>query len=83
MLSESPQHFAAIFHRENTLLKLKRYEEALETFEKASKINSCHAGLWTNLGFALMRLERFRLALEAFEKSISLSPVQKNAWEGK
>jgi len=83
VLSESPQHFATLFHRGNILLKLKRYEEALETFEKTSKINSSHAGLWTNMGFALMRLERFRQALEAFERSISLNPVQKNAWEGK
>ena len=55
----------------------------LKLLKRASKINSCHAGLWTNMGFALMRLERFRQALEAFERSISLNPVQKNAWEGK
>jgi tetratricopeptide (TPR) repeat protein len=75
--------FAVLFYKGNSLLKLKRYEEALETFEKASEINPENAGLWTNLGFALTKLERFRDALEAFEKSISLNPVQKNAWEGK
>ena len=37
VLSENPQHFAAIFHRGTALLKLKCYEEALETFERASK----------------------------------------------
>jgi len=83
VLSESPQHFAALFHKGNSLLKLKCYEEALETFDTASVINPGHAGLWTNMGFALMRLERFRQALEAFERSISLNPVQKYAWEGK
>ncbi len=83
VLSESPQHFAALFHKGNSLLKLKCYEEALETFEEASGVNPGHAGLWTNIGFALMKLERFKQALEAFERSISLNPVQKNAWEGK
>jgi tetratricopeptide (TPR) repeat protein len=83
VLSESPQHFAALFHKGNSLLKLKCYEEALETFDKASEINPGHAGLWNNLGYALMRLERSRQALEAFERSISLNPVQKSAWEGK
>ena len=83
VLSESPQHFAALFHTGNSLLKLKCYEEALETFEEASGINPGHAGLWTNIGYALMKLERFGQALEAFERSISLNPVQKNAWEGK
>jgi tetratricopeptide (TPR) repeat protein len=83
VLSESPQHFAALFHKGNSLLKLKFYEEALEAFDEASGINPGHAALWNNMGYALMKLERFRQALEAFERSISLNPVQKSAWEGK
>jgi tetratricopeptide (TPR) repeat protein len=83
VLAENPQHFAAMFHRGNALLKLKCYEEALETFERASQIKPDHAGLWTNTGFTLLKLERFKPALKAFERSISLNPVQKNAWEGK
>ena len=83
VLSESPQHFAALFHSGNSLLKLKCYEEALETFEVASGIKPGHAGLWANMGYAFMKLERLRQSLEAFERSISLNPVQKNAWEGK
>lgn len=83
VLSENPQHFAALFHKGNSLLKLKCYEGALETFEEALRVNSGNAGLWTNIGYALMKLERFKQALEAFERSIYLNPVQKKAWEGK
>jgi tetratricopeptide (TPR) repeat protein len=83
VLLESPKHFAALFHKGNSLLKLKCFEEALGTFDKAAGINPGHAGLWNNMGYAFMKLERFRQALEAFERSISQNPVQKSAWEGK
>jgi tetratricopeptide (TPR) repeat protein len=83
ILSRAPHHFPALFHRANALLKLKCYEEALETFERAREINSNNAALWTNIGSTLLQLERFKKAYSAFEKSIALNPVQKNAWEGK
>ncbi len=65
------------------LYNLKRYEEALEAFEKAIELNPKNADAWSGKGNVLPWLKRYEEALKAYEKAIKLSPEDSYAWTGK
>ncbi len=47
------------------LSELKRYEEAIEAYEKAIEINPQYTDAWYNKGFCLSELKRYEEAIEA------------------
>ena len=56
-------------NRGNVLDELGRYEEALESYDRAIKINENHAEAWILKSFVLCKINRFNEALEAINKA--------------
>ncbi|MDD5528923.1 MAG: tetratricopeptide repeat protein [bacterium] len=56
------------------LVSLGRYEEALDSFEKAIKLKSNFAEAWYHKSLVLGILERPTEAIKAFEKTMALKP---------
>ena len=53
-----------------------QYEEAADTYEKATRVINDDPALWSNLGATLQTLERYDGAIEAFRRALALSPGQ-------
>ena len=68
------------FHKGVALSDLGRYEEALEAYAKATKINPTFSEAWFNTGATLHNLRRYEEALEAYEKTTRINPNDPQAW---
>jgi tetratricopeptide (TPR) repeat protein len=67
----------------NALYNLKRYEEALVTFEQAIRLDSKYAPAHYGMGIALEHFKRYEEALVAFEQAIRLDSKYAPAHYGK
>jgi Flp pilus assembly protein TadD len=65
------------------LYGLKRYSEALATYERAIQLDSNYATAYNNKGRALMRLKRYVEALTACEQAIQLDSNYATAYNNK
>ncbi len=72
-----------LVERGTFLLRMRRYEEALEFFEAALNINPNHSDAWNKKGVALGMLEKFEEALGCFEKTLEINPKDKEALSNK
>lgn len=54
------------------LTSLERYEEALQTFDRAKDLNSKDAFVSANRGLVLEKLGRDREALESYNRAVEL-----------
>jgi len=61
-------------HEGNLFISEKRYEEALEAFNKAIEINPKDGYVFSRKGVALGIMGRYEEALEAFNKAIEVNP---------
>ena len=62
---------------------LKRFEDALQSYEKAISVKSDYAEAFYNRGIALHELKRFEDALQSYEKAISIKSDYAEAELGK
>jgi len=60
-----------------------RYNDAIEAFDKAIKLNPNSAAAWNNKGNALKLQNRHDEAIMAFDKSVELNPKFADAWHNK
>jgi len=60
-----------------------RYNDAIEAFDKAIKLNPNSAAAWNNKGNALKLQNRHDEAIMAFDKSVELNPKFVDAWHNK
>ncbi len=60
-----------------------RYEDAIEAFDKAIKLNPSSAVAWNNKGNALKLQNKHDEAIMAFDKSVELNPKYTDAWNNK
>ncbi|MGD9143609.1 MAG: HD domain-containing protein, partial [Dehalococcoidia bacterium] len=65
------------------LLRIGRYEAALEAFERAIDIYPNNAVAWRNKGTTLGRLGKDSSALRSITRSIELDPRDVNSWHNK
>ncbi|MEG4203868.1 tetratricopeptide repeat protein [Microcoleus sp. Pol7_A1] len=56
------------------LLKLRRYEEALSSYNLVIQINPNDSEIWNNRGIALENLQRYKQAMRSFEQAIKIDP---------
>lgn len=57
-----------------TLINLNRFNEAIECYDKALKINPNNVKAWNNKAFALHNLNRLDEAIECYDKSLEIDP---------
>jgi tetratricopeptide (TPR) repeat protein len=60
-----------------------RYQEAIEAYDKALKIDPQYKFAWLNKGWALNNLGRYQEAIEAYDKALKIDPKYKSAWNNK
>jgi tetratricopeptide (TPR) repeat protein len=61
----------------------ERYEEALDSYEKALQINPDLAHAWSGKGKALDRLNRYEEALNFYDQAIQRDPNNYRTWFGR
>ena len=59
---------------------MKRYDEAIECFDKAILLNPNHLEARFNKGTTLLHLKRYPKAIEAFNEALKLDPDYQQAW---
>ena len=57
-----------------SLNNLKKYQEAIKSFDKAIEINPNYAVVYNHKGWTLTKLERFHEAIACYDKAIALDP---------
>ena len=73
-LARNPEHVEALGNRGNALVKLNRPDEAISSYDAASRIEGWNARLLTNRAHALRRLDRPEEALADLQKAVALDP---------
>ena len=68
-----PDH-AALCGRGNDLIRLRRYAEALATYDQAIAIKSDYADAFNNRGVSLLGLNRLLQALASYDKALAAKP---------
>jgi len=72
-----------LYNQANTLLKLKRENEAIALLEKALELKPDYAEAWEIQAEAFYGLKRYKESLEAFDKAIYFQPDFLDAWVGR
>ncbi|WP_196515781.1 tetratricopeptide repeat protein [Nostoc sp. WHI] len=62
------------------LESLKRYEEAVASYDKAIEFKPDNNSAWYNRGNALVYLERYEEAVASYDKAIEFKPDNNSAW---
>ena len=75
ILNKDPDDFNALQLKATLLYQNKKYEEALNFFDVAIKINTNFALLHKNRGNTLKKLNRLDDALISYKKAIQLQPI--------
>jgi hypothetical protein len=67
----------------NALSDAGKYEESLQAYDQAIKIDPIDAEAWNNKGVALNKLVRHSEALAAYEKAIAIDSQYAEAWNNR
>ncbi len=71
------------YQRGETLFELKRYQDALDSYNRAVELRPEYTEAWEGQGDALLKLNRSKDALDAYEKVIQLQRDYPTAWKGR
>ncbi len=72
-----------LYKRGETLLELKRYQDALDAYKRAVELRPEYAEAWKGQGNSLLELKRYQDALDAYDKAIQLQPNYLQAWNNR
>jgi Uma2 family endonuclease/Flp pilus assembly protein TadD len=75
-----PDKDDAFYNRGNLLFKLGRYEEAIDSYDKALAIQLDFYEAWYNRSIALRKLERNEEALANYDKVLEIEPDDYWTW---
>ena len=67
------------YHEGTRLYNSRRYEEAIEEYDKALAIDPNDKVVHYNKGLSLYYLHRYKEAIEEFDKALAIDPDYKNA----
>jgi tetratricopeptide (TPR) repeat protein len=66
---------AEVYNNRGAILQMmKRYDDALASYDKAIALKPDYTNAWFNRGSALKQLNRFEEALASYDKAIALNP---------
>jgi tetratricopeptide (TPR) repeat protein len=60
--------------RGNVLLGVRRYEEAIERYDRAIRLNPNSSKAWNFRGIALLQLGRYEESIASFDKALEINP---------
>ena len=66
-----------------SLKSLGRFDEAIQCYDQALRIDPQYAAAWSNKGNSLASLGRFDEALQCFEQALRITPQLVEAWVSK
>lgn len=67
----------------NYLVQAGKYEEAIQAYDEALKINPQNANVWNNKGTALRNLGKDDEAIKAYGEALKIDPQFAIAWDNK
>ena len=71
----NPDSAEALHNRGNILARLKRFDDALESFNRSLAIKpTAYAQAWVNRGLLLQEMKRFGEAMESFTRALAIDP---------
>lgn len=86
---QESQTASQLYEQGRVLSSLNRYEEALEKYRKAARIQWNHVDTWIKIGDMEYQLEDYNKSLEAYDRAIQINPTNDepniiiNAWIGR
>lgn len=72
-----------LYSRGETLLELKRYDDALTAYDRAVELRPEYAEAWRGKGATLLALKQYEEARNAYDKAIQIQPDYWEAWLGR
>lgn len=72
-----------LYQRGDTFLELKRYDDALASYNRAVELRPEYAAAWNGKGNTLLALKRYEEARNAYDKAIQIQPDYAEAWIGR
>jgi len=82
-LNLDPKDGGAWINQGNALYGLEKYEQSLEAYEEALKLDIRNIKAWKYKGSAMGHLGKHTEALEAFEEALQLDSKDDGAWKYK
>ena len=79
----NPRIASAYNIKGQALFSLKKYDEALASYETALKLRPKYLEAINNMGLALVTMGRHEKAVELFNKSTDLNPNDSSIWNNK
>jgi tetratricopeptide (TPR) repeat protein len=76
LLATNPEDVATLSSR--ALQRLKRFEDALESYDRALAIQPNHVVVLRNRGNALLEQQRFEEALASYDKALTIGPERRH-----
>ena len=81
--NNNPDYDIPWYSKGAALISLGRFEEAIESLDKAIEINPLNEITWNNKGNALSRLGRHREAIDCYDRALKVNPNYEVAWNNK
>jgi len=78
-----PKEVEAWYYLGNAFTWLSRYNEAIEAFREALRLNPEYATAWSSLGDVYNNLKRYDEAIEAYNQVLRLNPKNADGWSGR
>ena len=77
---EQNENSKLLFHIGNAYLQTKRFDLAIEYYEKTISIDQNHFNAYNNLGGTLSTLGRYKEAIEIYKKTLKIKPDFSDAY---
>ena len=76
-IKDDPKYWNALG---NAYYAQNRFDEALQSYETALKIDENNAEAWNNKGFTYFTLGKFEAAIDSYTRAIAINPNYRQAW---
>ena len=73
----------AYYHRAVDFIKLGKYEEAIQCYDKALQLNPDDPITWSEKGLSLHYLGRNNEAIQCYDQALKLNPIYAKVWNDK